>query len=319
MTSPRTIDVGLCGASMLAALVSLPFADARTSHAPDLVVETVDVSRVDGDWQELTVSGTVHVALRNAGDLDVPDDFVVAVFEDLDRSGTFDGRSDLLLAEVQRPALAALASGAIDAPISATVAFRGDPIWAYVDSRDTVAEFSERNNANRSGVECRAPNDPEAMSPDLTVSRIIARRLPGPEAVELSARIGNGGTASEPPDVPIRFAAGTFAGRAATSQLLAPGAYEDVHVVWSAPGSFNGTVTVAIGVGDEPWKDCDSENDRFSRWLDLAAVPPPVAFRVMFLPYLEVQIGPERSRGARRGSTDAVRPHRATRARGGTR
>ena len=87
-------------------------------------------------------------------------------------------------------------------------------------------------------------------APDLTVSRVTINALNCPASVGITARIGNGGSLHVGPGIGVNFyigdpdAGGTLIGAGKTTQLIAPGEFEDVTLDFD-PGSIS--VPVLIG------------------------------------------------------------------------
>jgi hypothetical protein len=255
----------------------------RAAHAPDLVAGRVDLGGLAGDWQRLTVSGTVVAEVRNDGDLDVADAFRVLLFENRGTDRTFDPAVDPVLAAVEVDGLARLSGIQLRFPVSTAVPFRDSPIWSVVQAGAHIGELTDLNNVSRSGLDCRAPGAAAAPWPDLTVSRILLAPTADPATFRLTARIGNGGADPAAAGAALRFELGDTTLATATSRSLAPGDFEDVGVTWPAPARYRGEVVVRLDTAPPERPDCDPRNDRFARPLALP-LPDPSAWRQLFLP-----------------------------------
>lgn len=135
--------------------------------APDLVIPRLDRGGVATDAQELTVSGSLAVDVRNQGD-STAGPFHLAVFEDRDGDGLWTPGADALLGEVERSEL--LGSGetvTLAVPVAGPVLFRDNVFHAFADSRLAVAERDEDNNLNRTAVSCEVRPPAGLFSPVL--------------------------------------------------------------------------------------------------------------------------------------------------------
>ncbi len=121
----------------------------------DLTVASVDASGVTGDWQALTISGTVAATVKNVGDGDVTSPFEVTFFEDYTFDGKFDPGSDNILGTATVNGLAAGASTTVTADVRGSVLFRDNLIYAFADSGNIVPESDEQNNYANSGDSCQ--------------------------------------------------------------------------------------------------------------------------------------------------------------------
>jgi hypothetical protein len=101
-----------------------------------------------------------------------------------------------------------------------------------------------------------APDEPEPLSaPDLVPSYLRFDTLDCPHSVDITARVGNGGSLVAPARVLVSFylgdpaAGGTLIGTAQTLAALEPGESEDVSLAWLAPPP--GAQTVFVRADDD--------------------------------------------------------------------
>jgi hypothetical protein len=101
-----------------------------------------------------------------------------------------------------------------------------------------------------------APDEPEPLSaPDLVPSYLRFDTLDCPRSVDVTARVGNGGSLVAPAGVLVSFylgdpaAGGTLIGTAQTLAALDPGEFEDVSLTWLAPAP--GAQTVFVRADDD--------------------------------------------------------------------
>jgi hypothetical protein len=129
------------------------------------------------------------------------------------------------------------------------------PIWnqfnyhiTNVNEDGSIPPFEPDNGALYNNF---LQNPSFRSAPDLTASRIIVNQDACPAAVQLTARIGNGGGLDIPAGVPVAFLegdpdqGGEVIGSALTTQALAPGEYEDVSVVFASPAPGLHGISVA--------------------------------------------------------------------------
>lgn len=121
----------------------------------DLVPALVTAT-LTGDAQSLRYTGSVSVTVRNQGVTAASGPFTVTVFRDVDGDGVFRAGADVSLgtATVSSSVAAGATAVASITGISATLGFRGEPLYAWVDSGETVRESREDNNVGRSGTAC---------------------------------------------------------------------------------------------------------------------------------------------------------------------
>jgi len=147
----------------------------------DLSVSLVDRSGVTGDWQTLAVSGSVAARLANQGGAPAVGEFSVTFFEDANGNSVFDAGTDTVLGRVAQNGLAARTTVTVTSPVSGTVTFRDNLIYAFVDSGAAVAESDETNNYSNTGLACEFRSPPGPFNPVLewswTSSTVVANAL----------------------------------------------------------------------------------------------------------------------------------------------
>ncbi|HEX3131762.1 MAG TPA: right-handed parallel beta-helix repeat-containing protein, partial [Thermoanaerobaculia bacterium] len=138
---------------------------------PDLAVPEVDASQNQLNLESLALSGDVLVRLENRGTLEVATPFEVTVFEDTDGDGDWAAGTDNLLGQQTYSALlAAGQSVPFAVPVFGTVAFRGNRIFAFVDSAAAVAELDETNNVGSTASGCETMPAVGAFQPRLELN-----------------------------------------------------------------------------------------------------------------------------------------------------
>ncbi|MEM7392210.1 MAG: putative Ig domain-containing protein, partial [Verrucomicrobiota bacterium] len=160
--------------------------------------------------------------------------------------------------------------------LSGTMLFSSNRIHVFVDADDDLAETDEQNNIRSSADGCVTD------CADLTPSWLRVDRSAMPGSVGLTARLGNGGSASVPAGVTLAFyrddpgIPGNLIGVAVSSSGLAPGAFEDLSVTWTAPPV---AVVDIYVVADQPnaVAELDETNNRFRRTENLEPNLAPVA------------------------------------------
>jgi len=154
---------GVALASAIGLLSAIAIAMAPSAAPPlgiaDLTVNSVDHANVTGDWQTLTIGGTVDVEIENLGGADAGG-FDLLLFEDLNDNGVYDAGTDTQLGLVAVAGLTAGTSQVESVPVSGEVTFRDNLIHATVDPDDLVGEGNEANNTLDSGEFCQLPPPP---------------------------------------------------------------------------------------------------------------------------------------------------------------
>lgn len=131
---------------------------------PDLVPIKIDLSDTATDSQTLAITGTAHITLQNKGDDKIINTFDVLIFEDTDMDGQFTSGIDTILGTGANT-LTLWPEGAnmVDVALSGMVKFLHSPLYALVDSGDTIFEQDETNNLMRTGADCEVrPANPIA-------------------------------------------------------------------------------------------------------------------------------------------------------------
>lgn len=149
-----SIVVSACAASALA-------------QQPDLVVNSVDLGAATGNWQSLALGGSVDVEVENLGLGAASSPFDVLLFEDRNANGTYDLALDLTLGTGNLGALASGANALLSIPVFGTITFRGNLVYAFVDSSAAITETDEGNNSGNSGTSCSNTPVPGPIQPVL--------------------------------------------------------------------------------------------------------------------------------------------------------
>jgi hypothetical protein len=139
----------------------------QAANAPDLVVSSVDAGGVTFGPGERDVTGTVSATITNTGAADTGAGFIVLFFEDKNGNGSYDSGSDIVLGSTTLAALAAGTTVVAGVEVSGTVSFRGNLMYAYVDSANAVAESDEANNYSNTGLACQFEPVPGTFNPVL--------------------------------------------------------------------------------------------------------------------------------------------------------
>ena len=250
----------------------------------DLQPTHIDMTNVVVDSQTLALSGTVRIFLANNGSDPVPVPFTVSVFVDADFDGAFSTNADYVVGYGVFPSgFLANGSAYVDMTVNGPALFKDCPLYAFVDSQNTVPEYNEFNNIMRSGSDANT-NTPPVI--DLSASSLQVGRLSLPTNALLTARLGNSGLVSVPTNVPMAFydgdpqAGGELIGVVRSTVPLNPGTYQDLSVTWAAPTITTHTVFVVAddtGYGTNLFQEITLLNNTFSVEVDLAAILPPIA------------------------------------------
>jgi hypothetical protein len=124
----------------------------------DLQVDTVSTNVLAFDGQQLTVTGDVSAEVSNQGSGTLSESFEVLFFEDSNHNATYDEGIDNVLGRTTvTETLAAGATTTVTATLDGVVSFAGVPIWAFVDSGNTIQETDETNNLQVSSHDCLIP------------------------------------------------------------------------------------------------------------------------------------------------------------------
>jgi subtilase family serine protease/prenyltransferase beta subunit len=122
---------------------------------------------------------------------------------------------------------------------------------------------------------------------DITASYITINQKNYPTSVTITARIGNGGAASQISGVDVAFydgdpnQGGTLIGTANSTVDINKGDYEDVSVTWNDPTSGNHTIFV-VADKDNEFDECRENNNIASADILIGGTPP------VYLPDLSI-------------------------------
>ncbi len=130
---------------------------ASASVLPDLLVETVDTGTLVVDPRTLAASGSASVAVANVGPGTAAGPLTLTVFEDKNASGAYEPGADAVLGETVLAGLEAASTRVASVPVSGSVTFAGNLVYAFVDSGQSVAELDETNNYGSSSPACGSP------------------------------------------------------------------------------------------------------------------------------------------------------------------
>ncbi|WP_343293552.1 carboxypeptidase regulatory-like domain-containing protein [Vandammella animalimorsus] len=123
------------------------------ARLPDLAIARFDVSSLQSDPDTLQLSGQVQVEVINQGAQDVSQPFSVLVFEDVNRTGSYEPAQDRMLGKAQ--VQAGLPIGqlqALDIAVGGQLRFRDAPLALWLDSEHQVVELDEANNLDGYGT-----------------------------------------------------------------------------------------------------------------------------------------------------------------------
>lgn len=182
-----------CGA----ALSALAFPPKAAAAGPDLVVAAIDTSALGGDFQALTLAGSIAATIRNQGDEDTPSDVVVAFFEDTNFSGAYEPGTDNLLLELVDAPIAPGEDRVVGGDVTgASVLFRDNRVFVLADADDSIFETDETNNLANTGDDCTFEPPPGLVDPVLEWSWTSSLVDPGSLNVMMTPAVidldGNG-------------------------------------------------------------------------------------------------------------------------------
>lgn len=136
-----------------------------------------------------------------------------------------------------------------------------------VNDDGTIPRYEENSWERYNTYRCNSMLPDQALaSADITTSYITIDQTNYPSSVILSARIGNGGAASQISAVDVVFyngdpqAGGVLIGTSTTSKTINPGEYQDVSVIWTSP-SFDGSAIYVIADKDGKLHECRRDNN----------------------------------------------------------
>lgn len=150
-----------------------------------------------------------------------------------------------------------------------------------VNDDGTIPRIEQNNWDVYNNYRCNVLTKSHALSTsDANVSYITVDNANFPTAVNLSARIGNGGAIALPANVNIDFYdgdpsnGGILIGSATTSKEINAGAYEDVSITWNNPVAGAHTV-FAVADANNTITECSKNNNIASAVLTLQSNVPP--------------------------------------------
>jgi hypothetical protein len=149
------------------ALAACVLAPAAWSQNPNLRVTSIDTSVVVGNWQALSIGGSLQVNVENSGLQPAAQSFDVLAFDDVDFDGLYSVGIDNVLGVASVAGLGAGAQLGVSIPLSGSVRFRDDVLHVFVDSSDAVLEDDEADNLSDSGLDCASSAPPGAITPTL--------------------------------------------------------------------------------------------------------------------------------------------------------
>ncbi len=135
------------------------------SQQPDLHVVSVDDSGVVGNWQNLTITGSLAVGIENQGNAATGGAFQVVAFQDENGNSVYDSGTDTLLGSTLVGGLAANTPLNFVLPVAGSVRFRENLIFVEVDSTHVIVESDENNNDSNSAAACGQHPPPGAINP----------------------------------------------------------------------------------------------------------------------------------------------------------
>ncbi len=129
---------------------------------PDLVPTKIDLTGATTDPQTLAISGTARVTFQNTGDDKITTPFNVLIFEDMDGDGKYtSGVDNVLSSGTNTLPLWPEGAGRVNLTLRRALKFLHSPLYAFVDSGDTILEQDETNNLLISCKDCEVrPTNP---------------------------------------------------------------------------------------------------------------------------------------------------------------
>jgi RHS repeat-associated protein len=217
-----------------------------TVHSPvDLTVNAVDISSMSVDPGTLTVSGMVTATIANLGSGAANGPFTLTIFEDRNANGTYEPELDNHLGDSQVAELDAGVTTPVSVPVSGTVLFTGNRVYAFVDSQDTVLESDETNNYNHTGGEC-IPSEPGVFSPTLEWQWTSSSTLSSYRQVMMSPAVVDLNDDGIPDIVFSTFAGGDYTSNGHLRAISGNGGSE-LFTVTDAAYDVRGAASVAVG------------------------------------------------------------------------
>ena len=144
------------------AVRSLTIKAPGETYGPDLLPVKIDLSGTATDPQTLAISGNALVTFQNKGDDKITSSFDITVFEDKDNDGKYTLGVDTTLGmsafvtgpTASVPAIWPEGAGLVSVPLSGMVKFLHSPLYAMIDSGDSILEQDETNNLLTSCKNC---------------------------------------------------------------------------------------------------------------------------------------------------------------------
>ena len=99
------------------------------SQQPDLRVVSVDDAGVVGNWQSLSITGSLAVGIENHGGVAAVGTFDVVAYQDENGNSNYDAGTDTLLGSTVVAGLGATAGLNLTLPVAGTVRFRENLIF----------------------------------------------------------------------------------------------------------------------------------------------------------------------------------------------
>jgi len=130
----------------------------RATRAPDLVSITI-VPGIDYDSTGVVLDGYADITLYNAGSLAVPAPHRLVVVENSNGNKLIGDEEDALLGGITvETVIIPGDSLVVTVPLSGTVRFLGNHLYAVADFDDSIPETNEENNIQSALFECNPPN-----------------------------------------------------------------------------------------------------------------------------------------------------------------
>ncbi|MFZ3136431.1 MAG: CARDB domain-containing protein [Thermodesulfovibrionales bacterium] len=150
-----------------------------------------------------------------------------------------------------------------------------------VNDDGTIPRYERNNWDTYNTYRCNSMLLDQALATaDVTTSSISADQTNYPSSVILSARIGNGGAASQISAVDVAFfkgdpqAGGVLIGTVQTSKTINPGEFQDVSITWNNPSSGQQTIYV-VADKDHKLHECRTNNNTDSATFNFLVIQPP--------------------------------------------
>ncbi|MBD3320849.1 MAG: hypothetical protein GF350_07125, partial [Chitinivibrionales bacterium] len=133
----------------------MAFCHQSIAALPDLIPVAVDISNTVVDPQTLAMSGYATVYALNSGQTDIADNYTITMFEDTDFNEHLDRQKDNILGH-ERVGISHVADDtiAVEIQLDGTQSFKGNLLFAFIDSENEIPEYSESNNVANSMATC---------------------------------------------------------------------------------------------------------------------------------------------------------------------